>query len=551
MTNEKSFDQEAYENICEALISQLKMFSPSNSDCSDELFQALDYLDFTSGLFNGFCGEQFSKLKNNLINDLFSVLDCIDKIIKAFDTSAANLEAAMKSDSLFNSFISTNIASAGTFATLGAVSANKDIKTLAAEMNAAKKKYDDIYVTGPDAAQRKQKAYEEYKAAKKAWETEYYKQRGLNPDGTPKQTKTVDTQKTAAASGTKTQAATKTITTQQTTAKTASSSQSTGGTTAKSGTSSELEKKLKVQEEEAEKAFIEKRKAEAAAEEAQDKANRAAAEKQEEEKRRHMAEAEAENAKEEATKLKTENEELKKKLEKTDTPSEVTPQTEPKPEVTPEPTPAEQPKPASEPAPAQEPAQTQSTSQPQKQVYTQPSVQQQTSSTEPVVEIKPNEQIKIEPVTPTEQPTETPTEKPSTTPLPNPNADDTGTGTGSTSKSSGSSVVPIAVGLGAAVAGGIGIKAIHDHKKNSKFDDQNEDSVTNGNRFWTDEDPNVMHTEEDLFNENIDTNDVSYQAVENNSVTPDLDTNINNDTWSIEEDEIKDNNTFDLLSENN
>ena len=136
--------------------------------------------------------------------------------------------------------------------------------------------------------------------------------------------------------------------------------------------------------------------------------------------------------------------------------------------------------------------------------------------------------------------------------LPNPNAGgSTGNNTGSTSKSSGSSVVPIAVGLGAAVAGGIGIKAIHDHKKNSQFDDQNEDSVTNGNRFWTDEDPNVVNTEQDLFNENMDNAETSYQAVENNSVTPDLDTSINNDTWSIEEEEIADNNSFDLLSENN
>lgn len=340
--------------------------------------------------------------------------------------------------------------------------------------------------------------------------------------------------------------------TQKAATNTTTKESSTGATTTKSGTSSELQKKLKVQEEEADKEFIEKRKAEAAAEEAQDKANRAAAEKQEEEKRRHMAEAEAENVKEEAAKLKTENEELRKKLEKNDTPSEVTPTPAPQPEPHPEPTPkpSSEPTPTVEPKPESTPA-SQPTSKQQTQTYTQPSIGQQSSSTNSVVDIKPNEQVKIEPITPTEKTTTQSTTKSTATPLPNPNAGDTNTESGSSSKSSGSSVVPIAVGLGAAVAGGIGIKALHDHKKNSKFDDQNEDSVTNGNRFWTDEDPNVMHTEEDLFNENIDTNDVSYQAVENNSVTPDLDTNINNDTWSIEEDEIKDNNTFDLLSENN
>lgn len=127
--------------------------------------------------------------------------------------------------------------------------------------------------------------------------------------------------------------------------------------------------------------------------------------------------------------------------------------------------------------------------------------------------------------------------------LPNPNADNTTSS--SSSKSKGSSVVPIAVGLGAAVAGGIGIKALHDHRQNSKFDDQNEDSVTNGNRFWTDEDPNVIHTEEDLFNDTstLDSENVSYQAVENNAD--------NSDTWSIEENEVSDDNAFDLLSENN
>lgn len=183
--------------------------------------------------------------------------------------------------------------------------------------------------------------------------------------------------------------------------------------------------------------------------------------------------------------------------------------------------------------------------QPQQQTVQQPAPSYQDSNPTPTVEVgEPEPAVTVEPINPTTVPIETPKPTIAPTELPNPNAGgDTGTGGGSTSKSSGSSVIPIAVGLGAAVAGGIGIKAIHDHKKNSEFDDQNEDSVTNGNRFWTDEDPNVVHSEQDLFSDNSDTLDASYQATENSTA--------DNDTWNIEDNEIEDNNSFDLLSENN
>lgn len=183
--------------------------------------------------------------------------------------------------------------------------------------------------------------------------------------------------------------------------------------------------------------------------------------------------------------------------------------------------------------------------QPQQQTVQQPAPSYQDSNPTPTVEVgEPEPAVTVEPINPTTVPIETPKPTIAPTELPNPNVGgDTGTGGGSTSKSSGSSVIPIAVGLGAAVAGGIGIKAIHDHKKNSEFDDQNEDSVTNGNRFWTDEDPNVVHSEQDLFSDNSDTLDASYQATENSTA--------DNDTWNIEDNEIEDNNSFDLLSENN
>lgn len=56
--------------------------------------------------------------------------------------------------------------------------------------------------------------------------------------------------------------------------------------------------------------------------------------------------------------------------------------------------------------------------------------------------------------------------------------------------------MPLAVGLGAAALGGVGVKAYKSHKENSDFDDANEDSFTNGNRFWSDEEPNTIHTEQ-------------------------------------------------------
>lgn len=105
--------------------------------------------------------------------------------------------------------------------------------------------------------------------------------------------------------------------------------------------------------------------------------------------------------------------------------------------------------------------------------------------------------------------------------------------------------MPLAVGLGAAALGGVGVKAYKSHKENSDFDDANEDSFTNGNRFWSDEEPNTIHTEqnelsgEDLLKEQITA--PSYEAMSNG----------NNDTWSIEDDSQNggsENQTFDLLS---
>lgn len=117
----------------------------------------------------------------------------------------------------------------------------------------------------------------------------------------------------------------------------------------------------------------------------------------------------------------------------------------------------------------------------------------------------------------------------------------------STKSSKGFNPVPLAVGLGAAVTGGVGVKAYKNHKENSQFDDTNEDSFTNGNRFWSEDAPSVINTEqnelsgEELLKEQATS--PSYSAISNG----------NNDTWSIDENSQNsgaDNSTFDLLSNN-
>ena len=93
------------------------------------------------------------------------------------------------------------------------------------------------------------------------------------------------------------------------------------------------------------------------------------------------------------------------------------------------------------------------------------------------------------------------------------------------------------------------LKAYKNHKQNSEFDDANEDSFTNGNRFWTDDDePNVVNSEQNelsgdaLFNEQ--TTSPSYSAVTNQAN--------NNDTWSVQDTNTSgdDSRTYDLLGEN-
>lgn len=132
------------------------------------------------------------------------------------------------------------------------------------------------------------------------------------------------------------------------------------------------------------------------------------------------------------------------------------------------------------------------------------------------------------------------TSKTTTTKLPS-----TSSTTTSSSSSKGFNPIPLAIGLGAAVAGGVGVKMYKDHKNNSEFDDANEDSFTNGNRFWSEDDPNVINSEQNelssdnLFQEAISS--PSYEAMSNGG-----------DSWSMDEAEPATETApaYDLLGDN-
>lgn len=110
-----------------------------------------------------------------------------------------------------------------------------------------------------------------------------------------------------------------------------------------------------------------------------------------------------------------------------------------------------------------------------------------------------------------------------------------------TSSSTGSSIgiLPIAGGLAATAAIGAGIKIYKDRKENNDFN-ADEDSLSNENKFWTEEEANVRHSEKEIYNDENNITDNSYKASNNDA--------INNDTWSMEEDIIDSANTqIDLL----
>lgn len=118
--------------------------------------------------------------------------------------------------------------------------------------------------------------------------------------------------------------------------------------------------------------------------------------------------------------------------------------------------------------------------------------------------------------------------------------------------SGGFNPIPLGVGLGLATAAGVGAKVIYDRKKNNVIDDEEQTESLGGNKFWTDDDLSVVHSEEDsidLDRFDTDVTPSSYSASYTNDVD---DINVTDDsTWSIEDESLKNNDQIvDLLNGN-
>lgn len=124
------------------------------------------------------------------------------------------------------------------------------------------------------------------------------------------------------------------------------------------------------------------------------------------------------------------------------------------------------------------------------------------------------------------------------------------------SSSGGFNPIPLGVGLGLATAAGVGAKVIYDHKKNSEFDNDEQVESFGGNKFWSDDDLSVIHSEEDSFaNNDLDRFDNNEQAdlpsSYSASYSNDVDSQIpDNNMWSLEDDLNNNEQIVDLLNGN-
>ena len=103
---------------------------------------------------------------------------------------------------------------------------------------------------------------------------------------------------------------------------------------------------------------------------------------------------------------------------------------------------------------------------------------------------------------------------------------------GKSTSTGGSGIGAVAAGLGAAAAVGVGVKVYKDRKENNEFD-LNEDRPTNENKYWTDEESNVIHSEKEDFAEESSIPVDGYTASSNVNNIEVNDEDINNDTWSM------------------
>lgn len=114
----------------------------------------------------------------------------------------------------------------------------------------------------------------------------------------------------------------------------------------------------------------------------------------------------------------------------------------------------------------------------------------------------------------------------------------------------GSGLGAIAAGIGVAAAAGIGAKIYKDRKENNEFD-IDEDSPTNGNKFWSNDEQSVIHSEkEEYLDEKIPTKEENYETLTEDTTYSAKSNNYEEkDTWDIVE-ETNNSELTDLLGNN-
>lgn len=110
-----------------------------------------------------------------------------------------------------------------------------------------------------------------------------------------------------------------------------------------------------------------------------------------------------------------------------------------------------------------------------------------------------------------------------------------------TSGGNGSILGTVAAAAGIAGAAGIGVKLYKDRKENSDLD-LDEDRPSNGNKFWTDEESNVINSEKDSYSDDDRIETLSeakqekYKAADNgldNNDDEEEKRNLSDDSWAV------------------
>ena len=109
-------------------------------------------------------------------------------------------------------------------------------------------------------------------------------------------------------------------------------------------------------------------------------------------------------------------------------------------------------------------------------------------------------------------------------------------------------VVPIVGGVAAAAAATVGAKIYKDRRDNSDFD-LDEDRPSNDNKFWTEDEAQVVNSEEDNYLDDDGDSNFEEENVQDNEYHASQN-NLDEDSWSMSDDNSDSESTFDLLGNN-